>query len=73
MVKKNVDKNILKKKLTTKNFEKKVGKKLKKNVRTRNVAITTKSRENHFNFFVLVLLPKIKLWTRVVSLHYSFY
>ena len=54
---------MLKKKIW-KNFLKKSWKKmLEKNLRARNISIATKSEEKSFNFFfVLVVLPKIKLW-----------
>ena len=54
---------MLKKKIW-KNFLKKSWKKiLEKNLRARNISIATKSEEKSFKFFfVLVVLPKIKLW-----------
>ena len=59
---------MLEKILETKFWKKKIGKqfwkKTEKNVHARNVAILTKLGGNNFDFsFVLVVLPKMKLWT----------
>ena len=64
-LKKKFYKKNFEKKILEKNFEERVGKKLWNRIYTLGMLPLQRSREkNHFNFFfILVVLPKIKLWT----------